>query len=117
MSIPVASNTMNKAGGTVYVAADSARHYRVVISVNATASDTLTATQEREGTQQGISAQPQRREDVIGALRRAGLLDYVPEPAPRPDTPEEAEQRERLARLLGQGTPLSQIVIEGRGPS
>lgn len=44
--------------------------------------------------------------------------EHIIENRPRnvPDTPEEAAERERLARLFGGGKPASEIVIEDRGP-
>lgn len=47
-------------------------------------------------------------------LYRKGIIDHIPDH--RPDTPEEEAERERLARSFGPGTPLSEIVIEDRGP-
>lgn len=47
-------------------------------------------------------------------LYRKGIIDHIPDQ--RPDTPEEAAERERLARGIGPGTPLSEMVIEDRGP-
>ena len=37
-------------------------------------------------------------------------------PKPQPLSPEEQAERERLAQLFAGGKPMSEIVIEGRGP-
>lgn len=53
--------------------------------------------------------------DVVQAfLREEGITENVP--TNEPDTPEEAAERERLARLFSQGKPAAEIVIEDRGP-
>jgi hypothetical protein len=53
--------------------------------------------------------------DVIQEfLFREGITENVP--TNEPDTPEEAAERERLARLFSGGKSAADIVIEDRGP-
>jgi hypothetical protein len=47
-------------------------------------------------------------------LYHEGITEDVP--TNEPDTPEEAAERERLARLFSQGKSAAEIVIEDRGP-
>ncbi|HEX6816762.1 MAG TPA: hypothetical protein VF120_00165 [Ktedonobacterales bacterium] len=47
-------------------------------------------------------------------LHGEGVIENLP--PNESDTPEEAAERERLARLFGQGKAASEIVIEDRGP-
>ncbi len=54
------------------------------------------------------------RDKVEQSLYESGLIDHIP--THRPDTPEEAAERKRLADLFGQGKPVSEMVIEDRGP-
>lgn len=60
------------------------------------------------------SSSPQRDDEFIEAMWRAGHLSSV---ATRiPDTPEEAAERERLARTIAPGKLASEIITEDRGP-
>ena len=54
------------------------------------------------------------RDEMGQYLYESGLIDHIP--THRPDTPEEAAERKRLADLFGQGKPVSEMVIEDRGP-
>ncbi len=54
------------------------------------------------------------RDEMGQYLYEAGLIDHIP--THRPYTPEEEAERKRLADLFGQGKPVSEMVIEGRGP-
>jgi len=54
------------------------------------------------------------RDDVERHLYESGLIDHIP--THRPDTPEEEAELKRLADLFGQGKPVSEMVIEDRGP-
>lgn len=54
------------------------------------------------------------RDIIQEFLHREGITENIP--TNEPDTPEEAAERERLARLFGQGKPVSEIVIDDRGP-
>ena len=47
-------------------------------------------------------------------LYHEGVIEHLPTNDPK--TPEEDSERERLARLFGQGKPASEMVIEDRGP-
>lgn len=47
-------------------------------------------------------------------LSRRGIVYRIP--TGQPDTPEEESERKRLADLFGQGKPVSEMVIEDRGP-
>jgi hypothetical protein len=51
---------------------------------------------------------------LLERLYREGVIANIP--TGEPDTPEEEAERERLAKLFGGGKPLSEIVIEDRGP-
>lgn len=57
--------------------------------------------------------QPTKKE-ITEYLYREGVITHIP--TDEPDTPEEAAERERLFHLFSQGQPLSEMVIEGRGP-
>lgn len=54
------------------------------------------------------------RDEVDRYLYESGLIDHIP--THRPNTPEELAERKRLADLFGQGKPVSEMVIEDRGP-
>jgi predicted DNA-binding antitoxin AbrB/MazE fold protein len=58
------------------------------------------------------------REGALAVLRAAGMLHVQLVPAERPPDPVSAEERKQLAKTLGRGPgrPLSQIVIDERGP-
>ena len=53
------------------------------------------------------------RDVLLTFLHREGVIQNIP--SGEPDTPEEAAERERLAKLFGEGKPVSEIVIEDRG--
>lgn len=53
------------------------------------------------------------REFMEQQYREGKLLNL---PKPQPLSPEEQAERERLAQLFAGGKPMSEIVIEGRGP-
>ena len=77
-------------------------------SVNAFAASVLSAAVDPETAGSGVERMRER-------LARAGILtvfDPLPEDTPMP-TDEELEQ---AAREAGRGKPLSDYVIEGRGP-
>lgn len=59
-------------------------------------------------------AMPQVHDRLIEAMWRAGHLSSVPTRIP--DTPEEAAERERLAKSITPGKLASDMVIEDRGP-
>lgn len=54
------------------------------------------------------------RQDIQDYLYRTGVTDHIP--TNEPETQEEAIKRKYLADLFGQGKPVSEIVIEDRGP-
>jgi hypothetical protein len=58
--------------------------------------------------------QPLSGQALMQQLYRAGKIMNLP--ARQPLTPTEQAERDRLAQKLGQGKPLSKIVIEERGP-
>ena len=62
------------------------------------------------------ASEEDEREQVINILVAAGLVQPKPK-GPVPPDPVSAEERQRLAELLGgaPGKPLSEIVIEERG--
>ena len=66
---------------------------------------------------QVLSAEP-TDEEVVQILISAGLLRQIPSRGPVPPDPVSAQERQELAEILGRaaGKPLSQIVIEERGP-
>jgi hypothetical protein len=47
-------------------------------------------------------------------LYREGITEHLP--TDEPDTPEVEAEREYLAHLFAQGKPISEMVIEDRGP-
>lgn len=47
-------------------------------------------------------------------LYREGIIEHLP--SNEPINPEEKQEREYLAHLFGQGQPVSEMVIEDRGP-
>ncbi|HQE93314.1 MAG TPA: antitoxin family protein [Anaerolineae bacterium] len=65
---------------------------------------------------ENASEEEDEREQVINILVKAGLVQPKPR-GPVPPDPVSAEERQRLAELLGSapGKPLSEIVIEERG--
>lgn len=54
------------------------------------------------------------RDLITVFLYREEVIENIP--TDEPDTPEEEAERQRLARLFGQGKPASEMVIEDRGP-
>ncbi len=54
------------------------------------------------------------RDLITEFLYREEVIENIP--TDEPDTPEEEAERQRLARLFGQGKPASEMVIEDRGP-
>jgi hypothetical protein len=110
MSDPLVMSATHGANTSVYATSVGAE---ILIPKSITASHTLT------GEAPQIAGQPAQmpaldRRNVLAVLRQAGLLDDQAEGEPKTDTPEEAAARESLAQRLGQGAPLSQMVIEGR---
>ncbi|MGH2516714.1 MAG: hypothetical protein ACRDHP_13760 [Ktedonobacterales bacterium] len=55
-----------------------------------------------------------RRDLVDVFLYREGIIENLP--TDETSSPEEERERERLSHLFGQGKPVSEIVIEDRGP-
>ena len=53
------------------------------------------------------------RDVLLTFLHREGAIQNIP--SGEPDTPDETAERERLAKLFGEGKPVSEIVIEDRG--
>lgn len=53
------------------------------------------------------------RDVLLTFLHREGVIQNIP--SGEPDSPEETAERERLAKLFGEGKPVSEIVIEDRG--
>jgi hypothetical protein len=51
---------------------------------------------------------------IFEYLYGEGIIEHIP--TGEPITPEEEAERERLALLFGQGKPVSEMVIEDRGP-
>jgi hypothetical protein len=52
--------------------------------------------------------------DIYAYLQQAGITENVP--SGEPDAPDVEAERVRLAALFGQGKPMSEMVIEDRGP-
>lgn len=57
---------------------------------------------------------PLTRQDIQNYLYREGVTEYIP--TSESDTQEEETERKELAQLFGQGKPVSEMVIEDRGP-
>lgn len=57
---------------------------------------------------------PLTQEEFLAKLYREGKITHIP--TGEADTPEEEAERARLAKLLGQGKPVSEMIIEDRGP-
>lgn len=60
-----------------------------------------------------ISSQLALHDVLLTFLHHEGVTQNIP--TGEEETPEERAERDRLARLLGQGKPISEIVIESRG--
>jgi len=60
------------------------------------------------------SDRPLSEHDIQQYLSRRGIIYRIP--TGQPETPEEEAERKRLADLFGQGKPVSEMVIEDRGP-
>lgn len=60
------------------------------------------------------SGQAPSKAVILEHLYRAGVITAVP--MPESVLPEQAAERERLAQLFGQGRPVSELIIEDRGP-
>ena len=54
------------------------------------------------------------RDLITEFLYREAVIEDIP--TDEPDTPEEEDERQRLARLFGQGKPASEMVVDDRGP-
>jgi hypothetical protein len=54
------------------------------------------------------------RDLITAYLYREQIIESTP--TDEPDTQDEEAERQRLASLFGQGKPVSEIVIEDRGP-
>lgn len=64
-----------------------------------------------------LSAPAQRsftRQEIQEYLYREGITENIP--TNESDTVEEEAEQERLAALFGQGKPVSEMIIEDRGP-
>jgi hypothetical protein len=57
---------------------------------------------------------PLSERDIQQYLSHRGIIYRIP--TGQPETPEEEAERKRLADLFGQGKPVSEMVIEDRGP-
>ncbi|HLJ80379.1 MAG TPA: hypothetical protein VKT52_02760 [Ktedonobacterales bacterium] len=57
---------------------------------------------------------PMTQQEFLEYLYRKGRISNIP--TRRPDTPEEAAERERLANSVKPGISISDMVIEDRGP-
>ncbi len=57
---------------------------------------------------------PMTEREFLEELYRGGIISNIP--TGELDTPEEAAERERLISSIAPGEPLSEIVIEDRGP-
>ncbi len=64
--------------------------------------------------QQSIETHTLSRHDIQNYLYKNGVTEHIP--TYEPDTMEEEAERENLSRLFGQGKPVSEMVIEDRGP-
>lgn len=53
-------------------------------------------------------------DEIEEYLYRIGFTSSLP--THEPDTPEEEAEAEKLAELFGQGKPVSEMIIEDRGP-
>lgn len=60
-------------------------------------------------------SKPISEDELEEYLYRIGFTANLP--THEPDTPEEEAEAERLAELFGQGKPVSEMIIEDRGPS
>ena len=63
---------------------------------------------------QSIETHTLSRQDIQNYLYKEGVTEHIP--TYEPDTKEEESERKDLAQLFGQGKPVSEIVIEDRGP-
>lgn len=54
------------------------------------------------------------RRDIQSYLYEEGVTEYIP--TDELDTQEDVAERQHLAYLFGQGKPVSEMVIEDRGP-
>lgn len=54
------------------------------------------------------------RRDIQSYLYAEGVTEYIPND--EPNTQADEAERQHLARLFGQGRPVSDIAIEDRGP-
>jgi len=52
--------------------------------------------------------------EIAAYLYREGIIEHIPTSETESD--ETAAERKRLAHLFGQGKPISEMVIEDRGP-
>lgn len=59
-------------------------------------------------------AQPLTEREFLAKLYREGKITHIPTGVQ--DTPTQEAERTRLAQLFGQGKPLSEMIIEDRGP-
>jgi hypothetical protein len=60
------------------------------------------------------SERPMTEREFEEKLYREGLIENIP--TRRPLTPEEQAERERLGQLFAGGKPMSEMIIEDRGP-
>ena len=69
----------------------------------------------RQGLQSSHPAKhPMTEDEFEEKLYREGVIENIP--TREPLTPEEEAERERLGRLFAGGKPMSEMVIEDRGP-
>ena len=69
----------------------------------------------KQGLQSSLPAKrSMTQEEFEEKLYREGVIENIP--TREPLTPEEQAERERLGRLFAGGKPMSEMVIEDRGP-
>jgi hypothetical protein len=102
--------------------------YQLTITLTDQEYAALAAEAAKNGTQPEalLHAMVQRLESLSSAKRpmtgrefeeklyREGLIENLP--PRRPLTPEERAERERLWQLFADGKPMSEMIIEDRGP-
>jgi hypothetical protein len=87
--------------------------YHITLSEEDYAALVAASTQTGEPIEQLVHEAIAARYESPSPSRQIGNYRY---PTGEPITDEEEEEMERLAQEIGPGTPLSEIIIEDRGP-